>query len=290
MKKYISLITIILVVLTLFNGCTIAVINEDKKMQEEKEVFSVDEAQDEVESVDDESEEPSNETVLPVSDVHTYVVETEEAETVAPDGTVLATYSCSYPVFEANKGDDVECIAKINKLLRDNALGTVSGLEEEYEALVEEYENSKNYEYKFIPYEYDYDFEIHTNAKGVISFTEIWYAYLGGVHGMSGRESHTYDVVEGKELSLSDLLYGTEEEIIAAFTNEFLKVSDEFYPGTDPAEVVPAEFSEAQYYVDSEGVTAYFQEYHVGPYASGFISATVSDKEMLKYDFSDTEN
>ena len=58
----------------------------------------------------------------------------------------------------------------------------------------------------------------------------------------------------------------------------------------DPSVVVPEELPDAQYYVDAEGVTAYFQQYQVGPYAAGFVSATISNKEMLKYDFSDTTN
>lgn len=279
MKKIIFLITSILTTAMILSACSnLEVKNSDEKgeIPEEKDVFNV----------EDESEET-------LSDIgsHKVTVESGEGEITAPDGEVLATYGYSYPVFECNEGDNEEYIAKINQMFKDNALGVASGAEAEYETLLKEYEYSKEVHGKWYgPYVYRCGYTIHTNAKGIISITETWYAYLGGAHGMHVNDSHTLDVVNGKELSLSDLLYGTEDGIVEAFAKEFVKVSDMFYPGDDPAEVVTKEFPYAEYYVDSEGVTAYFQEYHVGPYSSGFVSATISDKEMLKYDFSDTTN
>ncbi len=274
MKKYILLITILLTALIALNGCTLfvaykAIDNEDLPV--EKEVFA-----------QDENETALDEIFSPVSDSHKYTVETYKGEIKADDGTVLATYDYSYPVFECNEGDNAEFVASINEIFKNNLLDP----DIEFESLSREYEDSKSYGYWYGPYDYRYGFEIHTDAKGIISVTENWYIYTGGAHGNALRVSHNFDVVNGKELKLSDLLYGTDEEITKAFTQEFLEIKDAFFD--DPSMVVPEELPKAQYYVDADGVTVYFQQYQVGSYAAGFVSATISDKEMLKFDFSDT--
>ncbi len=279
MKKYVLLITILLTALISLNGCTLfttykVIDNEDLPV--EKEVFA-----------QDENETALDETFSPVSDSHKFTVETYEGEITAPDGTLLATYDYSYPVFECNKGDNAEYIETINEMFKNNALELASEAELEYELLVDEYEYiTENFGYWFGPYADSYSYEIHTDAKGIISVTEIWYYYSGGAHGSTLKASHNFDVAGGKELTLSDLLYGTGDEITEAFTQEFLEIKDAFFD--DPSKVVPEELPKAQYYVDAEGVTAYFQQYQVGSYAAGFVSATISDKEMLKFDFSDT--
>ena len=261
MKRYILSLLLLLTVLTAFCGCSTAPVIKNADMQ---------------------NTNTNEEAITPVSDAHNYVVEAKEGELLAPDGTVLATYSYAYPVFEANEGDDAKYIAEINEMFKENALDIVNEAKQDYDSALDAYES----DWLVSHFSYTYDFGIHTDAKGIISITEIWHYYTGGAHGGTLKASHTFDAVNGKELSLSDLLYGTDEEITQAFTQEFLKVSDMFYPDTDPAEVVPEELPDAQYYVDTEGVTAYFQEYQVGPYAVGFVSATISDKEMLRYDFS----
>lgn len=268
MKKYTLLLTVLLTVFVSLNSCSSVPVKEHN---------------------DTENSNPSEDVFAPVNDSHNYTVVTYEDEITSPDGTVLAKYDYSYPVFESNGGDDEEYIEAVNKMFSASALGIENEAKNEYESLVKAYEESKEYGFSFMPYQYTYDFEIHTDAKGILSVTEIRHYYTGGAHGGTFKDSHTFDVVNGKELSLSDLLYGTEDEIVETFAKEFAKKSDLFYPGDDPLEVVPEEFQYAEYYVDAEGVTAYFQEYHVGPYVVGFVSATVSDKNMLKYDFSATE-
>ena len=288
MKKHILSVAILLISLIVLNGCTVAVINDDVDTEGEKEVFAVDETQEgEVKKPDDVSvvEDESKETVSSAGLPHEYTVESCEGEVTAPDGTVVATYSYSYPVFVANEGDNEEYIAEVNGIFKNSALETVKEAELEYESYKRTIENG----YKWTSVnDFKYYTDIHMVEKGIISITEAWYFNYGGAHGMPFRISHTFDVVNGKELALSDLVYGDEEEIAEAFAMEFVKVSDSFY-GYAP-ETVFAHFPEAQFYVNKDGVTAYFQPYEVAPYSEGFVSATISDKKMLKYDFSDTVN
>lgn len=295
MKKYVLLITVFLTVLISLNGCIVVFNDENDTKEDVKEVFAPEEddsgdeqSSDSVEALGDESREPSEQMPPYEGNPHNFVNKTGEGEILSPDGTVLATYDYSYPVFECNEGDDKEYVEAINKMFRDNAMELVSSTESERQALIEQYEYlAQNNWSWFGPYDYRYGYEIHLDAKGILSVTQTRYSYTGGAHGNARKESHTFDVVAGRELSLSDLLYGTDAEITQAFTNEFLKIKDEFFD--DPSKIVPQEFPTVEYYVDTDGVTAYFQQYQVGSYASGFVSATVSDKEMLKYDFSNIQ-
>ena len=283
MKKIIFLITSILTAAMILSACSnLEVKNSDEKGEtpEEKDVFNVE--------TEKEDKEVPEETPSTAGLPHKYTIETLNEEITASDGTLLATYDYSYPVFECNDGDDAEYIGTINEMFKNNALEHISYPELDLEYLEEAYNDAQNDGYWFNPYGYSYSFDIHTDAKGILSVTENLYFYTGGAHGGMLRDSHTFDVVNGKELSLSDLLYGSNEEITNAFTEKFLEVEDMFFD--DPSVVVPEELPNAQYFVDAEGVTAYFQQYQVGPYAVGFVSATISDKEMLKYDFSDTAN
>lgn len=276
MKKYISLIIIILTILIALNGCTLFTtykVVENGVSQNEKEAFAHDDEQ--LPEISASSADTS----------HKYAVETLKEDITAPDGKIIAKYDYSYPVFECNEGDDKEFIAAINEMFKKNALEHVNDIKLAGESIENEYEESKKHGYHFNSYVYSYDVDIHMDKKGVLSVTENRYFYTGGAHGGTVRESHNFDVVGGKKLMLSDLLYGTEEEITRAFTQEFMKVKEDFFD--DPETVVPEELPNAQFCVDSDGVTAYFQQYQVGSYAAGFISATISDKAMLKYDFSD---
>ena len=289
MKKHIVFTVLLFIALISLNGCTFTIIKDDHG--ETEDVFAVSDKEQVTDETSEKEEEEVDEKALPAYFPHEYTVESDEGEVLAPDGEVLATYSYSYPVFVSNEGDDAEYVDSINQMLKENAIGGTFVSNEEFDFLLDEYMQAKDNGWTwFGPFDYSYNFEIHADAKGILSGTETWYAYTGGVHGNAAKESHTFDVINGKKLSLSDLLYGTDEEITEAFTLEFLKVSDEFYPGNGPSAIVPEELPNAQYFVDGEGVTAYFQQYQVGPYAAGFVSATISDKEMLKFDFSDTAN
>ena len=285
MKKHILSFVILLISLIVLNGCTLLTTYNisENNIDKEKEVFAVEETEtsDDALAVKDESEEKD----VPSGFPHKYTIESDEGEVLAPDGEVLATYSYSYPVFISNEGDDAEYVDSINKMFEENAVDTFVS-KEEFEFLLDEYLRTKDNGWSWYgPFKHRYSFGIHTDAKGILSVTETWYDYTGGAHGNAAMKSHTFDVVNGKELALSDLLYGSDEEITNAFTEKFLEVEDMFFD--DPSVVVPEELANAEYYADADGVTAYFQQYQVGPYAAGFVSATISDKEMLKYDFSD---
>lgn len=272
MKKYVLPITFLLAMLIFLNGCTVTTVGTNP--MEEKETFATQE---------NDGEELQTEEISTAP--HKYSVQEYKQEITSPDGEILATVEYSYPVFESNDGDNAEYVAQINERLRTDALDLVKSAELDYENTLYAYEyRNENGGLPFIPYVYRYGYDIHTDKDGILSLTEVRYYYTGGAHGGTVQESHTFDTAGGKELSLSDLLYGTQEEITEAFTNEFMKIADAFFG--DPSQIVPIEFPSAQFYVDEKGVTAYFQQYQVGPYASGFVSATVSDKEMLKYSFS----
>ncbi len=204
-------------------------------------------------------------------------------ELTAEDGTVIATLSYSYPHIECALGDDEEYIGQINEMFKQNAMEFRNILNEDFDDINEFYIEYSGYnsEYSFPTYMYEYSCYVNCDRMGVLSISEDRYYYTGGAHGGTLRCTHNYDLKNCTELELSDVILGTDEEITELFTEEFAKIPEHFFG--DPRDVVPEEIENSEFYIDENGVTVYFQQYQVGSYASGFVSATVSDESVLKY-------
>ncbi len=123
------------------------------------------------------------------------------------------------------------------------------------------------------------------------------YMYMGGAHGMPFTGHYLFNLNTGKEVLMSDLFNGTEEqfkELIATKVKEDLLSYEgpEYAPyyTTDPDELyesayesatldlLPVGFNEDGLYID-------YQPYAMGPYAAGFIVIYISYDDIdLKWD------
>lgn len=282
MKKYIILSLSLVIVLILLCSCSLLYTNltTERESPIEKDAFVI-------KNTDKHNFKNENETNLFEIESLKVTTISDKGEVLSPDGTLLATYSYSYPVFESNNKNINTYIEYINQLFKNNALAAISEPQTNLENIIDHYETVKQYGGYFYPYDYNYSYEIHTNSTGILSITEIWYVFMGGAHGSTLKESHTFDIINQKKLQLSDLLIGTDQQITDAFVDKFMEVKDQFFD--NPSDIVPKELKKAQYYIDKNGVSAYFQQYQVGPFVSGFVSATISDKDMLKVKIYDNE-
>lgn len=96
--------------------------------------------------------------------------------------------------------------------------GYVSQLNNEYKAYAESFvkdaesntedarlmheEMGANYR----PMEFSLSYEVQTDRKGILSVTNYGYYDLGGAHPSTTRQSRTFDMVNEKELALSDVV------------------------------------------------------------------------------------
>ena len=122
-----------------------------------------------------------------------------------------------------------------------------------------------------VPYEFDLRYEVTYDQDGLISFCTKAIEYTDGAH------PNTFDTTLGKELALTDVLKGTQEEInqqiIAAFTAQIDKNPDQYSGGAK--DTLAKDVEQAGFYLSKDGVVIYFQLYTLQSYAAGFSTCTL---------------
>ncbi|WP_426349798.1 DUF3298 and DUF4163 domain-containing protein [Alloiococcus sp. CFN-8] len=156
-----------------------------------------------------------------------------------------------------------ELANKINKGFKEEALSFRNQVELEAKRAYEELTKAG---VQVSPYEAKSLFEVH-NLKDYLSLTITYYQYTGGAHGISQVISHNYDLVSGNRLELKDIFkegYNYQEVI-----NKFIKEAI----AQKPEEYFPDAFQgiteNQNFYIGREGITIYFQNYEIAPYAAG---------------------
>lgn len=114
---------------------------------------------------------------------------------------------------------------------------------------------------------------------------------LGGAHPFAAYNGAVYDMKTGKALALTDLLNGDQkaiDQIISdGFTAQMKANPEAFY---EDAETILAESIANKnygYYLTEKGLTFFFQQYEIAPYAAGVQEYTLpfSQTEAFKIKF-----
>lgn len=120
------------------------------------------------------------------------------------------------------------------------------------------------------------------------------YWYGGGVHGSPYMAQYLFDIDTGDYIQFSDLYTGTEENlksVIAEATRQNLVDQLNQYDGycdyytDDPDEVYNEAYDlvslySVSYEFTEDGINVLYAPYDMGPYASGFITVTVSYESL----------
>ncbi|WP_167527153.1 PdaC/SigV domain-containing protein [Paenibacillus cellulositrophicus] len=126
------------------------------------------------------------------------------------------------------------------------------------------------------PYEFDGTFLVTYNRQGVLSIVTDSYEYTGGAHGMTAREGFTFSLKDGKQLTLDSLLHNSADA--KTKLDKLLKqkaTKDGFTDGFNGLK------KDADFYVKESGLTIFFQQYEIGPYAAGFPTYTFNFSDLL---------
>lgn len=136
------------------------------------------------------------------------------------------------------------------------------------------------------------DFEIIQSNSSFVSVIIHYGGFSGGAHGFENRVSYAYDLINKKEIALSDLFMGDREYLIkiSDYSREYLKeilskkVKEIFNEGDNQVDIqeytrnamtmiengtkpTPDNFSVFSFTKDK--ITVYFGQYQVGPYSDG---------------------
>lgn len=127
-------------------------------------------------------------------------------------------------------------------------------------------------------YEGSFIVTVTYNMEHKISIHFYEYRFVGGVHGGSEIYAYTYDLKEGKLLSLTEAL-GMDEESVLKLVNECIAndMEDSKAGKYYEKSVNITDIENIIYYLKDEKVHIVFNEYELGPYASGIIDLVLCD-------------
>ncbi|MBQ7514810.1 MAG: DUF3298 domain-containing protein [Schwartzia sp.] len=109
-----------------------------------------------------------------------------------------------------------------------------------------------------------------------LSFLATYTGYTGGAHGSFNVRGINFDAVSGEELALSDVMNVSEnlsQAVIEALRAKYQPAA--FFDSME--ETVTKEIAEGTvcWVLEPRGVTFFFNQYDIAPYASGLLSATI---------------
>ena len=189
------------------------------------------------------------------------------------NGTTLICITYSYPVIENPEEN-----------------GYISQLNDEYKAYAQKFvqEAEANVEdamfmleamgSDYRPMELSLSYEVHTDRKDILSITNYGYYDLGGAHPSTTRQSRTFDTANEKELALSDVVNGDEDERHTMVYDVFIKYFEENYEdfSKETAEKIDEEADNVKFYLTDNSLVLYFDVYQVGSYAMQYPTVEVS--------------
>ena len=141
---------------------------------------------------------------------------------------------------------------------------------------IEAYRDTKEHKFPFHPHESLLTYNITYNADCTLSLYFDDYTYLGGAHGTTVRTSDTWDLRTGKRQALSDFFapgFDYQQYIFDTIDQQIERRAREnpyeFYDNSN--KLARDTFSEDNFFLTSAGLTVYFQQYDIAPYASGIV-------------------
>ena len=133
-------------------------------------------------------------------------------------------------------------------------------------------------------YEGTIEFEVTHNSGGLLAFRFWGYDYIGGVHGTPMQIGRVYNLSNGKEMTLPELL-GMDEQAVLKLVLERWREDkqnrgndvywDDFEPQYETAEDI-------KFYMDDEGIHVFFDVYEAACYADGFVEFVLVGKSEIK--------
>lgn len=198
-------------------------------------------------------------------------------------------YSPSHPDFclteietyRLKVNDEFSGASKINKKLKKHTEQILGILEhddyEEREQMLVEDDIYCNYSFYSCPSGICY-----YDGK-YLSFYQDEHYYYGGAHGMPYHEGYTFDLETGEEMTLSDIISNSEEELIdivvAHYDAYMAPYRDSFW--NDALEVIEDGVTmERDFYLTEKGIVFEVPPYDIAPYVGGYQTVEIPYSEF----------
>ena len=192
---------------------------------------------------------------------------------------MIMRYTIKYPKFLSEKYQTL--VYKLNSLYRTKALMYErSNIMNLYQMAMVDYEYSAANDFPIHQFEAYADFFDTYNENCTISLYFDQYEYTGGAHGLTVRSSDTWNLQKSKRIDLNELFphnSNYKQYIIDSINRQ---IEDKISSGDSPyfenySQLVADTFKPGNYYLTSDGVVIYFQQYDIAPYSTGLPTFTI---------------
>lgn len=187
--------------------------------------------------------------------------------------TVILTYRIEYPEVVYSNYTFGKLI--FNEYNREKAIRLEEYVKAQlYEDAKKQYEYNVANGYPVMVYEVILEYHITYNKDFIVSLYQDEYQYTGGAHGNTIRTSQNWNLRIGKMLPLSyfypnnpyyiiDILKEINRQII----RQIEEGENQYFE--DYCELILETFRLENYYIMSNTIAIFFQQYDIAPYSSG---------------------
>lgn len=205
------------------------------------------------------------------------------------NGEVLLSYKIEYPEFDSSNYK--QSISTINMFYKTKALEYQKYCEKElFNMSLEQYRFDVENNYPIHKYDAVLTYELTYLESCIISLYFDKYEYTGGAHGMTVRDSQTFNLQKGYVIDLSQLINCVPDNktFVLKEVEEQIDQNPSIY-FEDYNKLIKEAFNKNSFYCTPQGIIIYYQHYDIAPYSSGirefliYYFDCVSDPKKLCY-------
>ena len=169
-----------------------------------------------------------------------------------------------FPLVQGIKDKQVE--EKINQTIQKDVLNFKEMLQTESEKYLQ---GAKEEGWEIRKYEAFAYYIVHYQKDDLLSLSVFYYSYTLGAHGHTLQRAYNFNLENGEEILLSDILKGKKDYV--DIVNQEIKKQIELNPQKYFSEwsVFQSISEEQSFYLIEDGIVIYFGLYEIAPYASG---------------------
>ena len=169
-----------------------------------------------------------------------------------------------FPLVQGIKDKQVE--GKINQTIQKDVLNFKEMLQTESEKYLQ---GAKEEGWEIRKYEASTYYIVHYQKDDLLSLSVFYYRYTLGAHGHTLQRAYNFNLENGEEILLSDILKGKKDYV--DIINQEIRRQIELNPQEYFSEwsVFQSISEEQPFYLIEEGIVVYFGLYEIAPYASG---------------------
>jgi len=176
-----------------------------------------------------------------------------------------------------------------NKLAENNINSTINMQIKEYynyvsstlyDNAIKYYHDSQTNNFPFHVNEAIMEYNITYNENCFLSLYKDKYEYTGGAHGSTLRSSDTWETCQGTYIPMYCYFY-KEINYMNLLINEITKQAERNLnqnPGIyfeDYKNLIIQNFDPNSYFLTTQGITIYYQQYDIAPYSTGIVEFTI---------------